>query len=91
MATPTPQQIDSLLQIGIQHFVPIDKIQAILDTAGSAMKKMRDDAYRRGQLVMATNGEKARSMILLETNYLILSARSAEELQAEWNKKKSKA
>ncbi|MCP4713804.1 MAG: DUF370 domain-containing protein [Deltaproteobacteria bacterium] len=69
-----------LLNIGFGNTVVSSKIVTIL-TAGSApMKRLKDDAKAAGRLVDATQGRKTRSIIITDSNHVILSGVQAETI-----------
>ncbi len=74
-----------LLNIGFGNSVVSSKIVAIL-TAGSApMKRLKDDAKDGGRLIDATQGRKTRSIIITESNHVILSGVQAETIAMRIN------
>jgi hypothetical protein len=44
------------------------------------MKRLKDDARERGKLVDATQGRRTRSILVTDTDHVILSALSAETI-----------
>ena len=74
-----------LLNIGFGNSVVLSKIVAIL-TAGSApMKRLKDDAKAEGRLIDATQGRKTRSVIVTDSNHIILSGVQAETVALRVN------
>jgi hypothetical protein len=74
-----------LLNIGFGNSVVLSKIVAIL-TAGSApMKRLKDEAKAEGRLVDATQGRKTRSVIVTDSNHIILSGVQAETIALRVN------
>jgi regulator of extracellular matrix RemA (YlzA/DUF370 family) len=75
----------TLLNIGFGNTAVLSKIVAIL-TAGSApMKRLKDDAKAQGRLIDATQGRKTRSIIITDSNHVILSGVQAETIALRVN------
>ena len=69
-----------LLNIGFGNSVVASRVVAII-TAGSApIKRMKDLAKEQSRLVDATQGRKTRSIIVTDSNHVILSAIQAETI-----------
>jgi hypothetical protein len=67
-----------LLNIGFGNFVVSSRIVAIVNPSSSPMRRLREDARQDGRLVDATQGRKTRSIIVTDSNHVILSAIQAE-------------
>ena len=74
-----------LLNIGFNNGVVSNRIIAIVNPASSPMKRMREDAKDRGQLIDATQGRKTRSIIITDSSHIILSAIQAETIANRLN------
>ena len=75
----------TFLNIGFGNTAVLSKIVAIL-TAGSApMKRLKDDAKAQGRLIDATQGRKTRSIIITDSNHVILSGVQAETIALRVN------
>ncbi|MBF0412057.1 MAG: DUF370 domain-containing protein [Desulfamplus sp.] len=69
-----------LLNIGFGNTVVADKVVTILTPNTSPMKRLKDDAKEDRRLIDATHGRKTRSIIITESNHVILSAIQAETI-----------
>lgn len=69
-----------LVSIGYGNVINVDRIVAVLGSTGASVKRLRDDARDRGQLVDATQGRKTRSVIVTDSDHVILSAVQAETI-----------
>jgi regulator of extracellular matrix RemA (YlzA/DUF370 family) len=67
-----------LLNIGFGNSVVSDRIVAILTPASSPMKRLREEARDGKRLIDATQGRKTRSIILTDSNHVILSSIMSE-------------
>ncbi len=69
-----------LLSIGFGNYIAGDKIVSILSPDSAPIKRMITDGRERGLLVDASFGRSTRSVILMNSNHMILSALTPEEL-----------
>ncbi|MFV0423455.1 DUF370 domain-containing protein [Oleidesulfovibrio sp.] len=73
-------QKQRLLNIGFGNFIVADRVITIVNPASSPMRRLREDAREQGRLVDATQGRKTRSIIITDSNHVILSAIQAETI-----------
>ncbi len=69
-----------LVNIGFGNVVSVSRIIAIVIPGASPIKRMREEARERGKLVDATQGRKTRSIIVTDSDHVILSALQVETL-----------
>lgn len=69
-----------LLNIGFGNFVVMERVVSIVNPSSSPMRRLREDARQDQRLIDATQGRKTRSIIVLDSNHVILSAIQAETL-----------
>jgi len=69
-----------LINVGFGNTVVSSRIVAIVSPASSPMKRLKDEAKEAGRLVDATQGRRTRSMIITDSNHVILSAIQAETI-----------
>ncbi|RJQ15102.1 MAG: DUF370 domain-containing protein [Nitrospiraceae bacterium] len=69
-----------LLNIGFGNVVSISRVIAIVAPGSSPMKRLREEAGERGKLVDATQGRKTRSIIVTDSDHVILSALQVETI-----------
>ena len=74
------QHETKLLNIGFNNGVVASRIIAIVNPSSSPMKRLREEARERGQLIDATQGRKTRSIIITDSSHIILSAIQAETI-----------
>jgi regulator of extracellular matrix RemA (YlzA/DUF370 family) len=67
-----------LVNIGFNSYVCVNRIIAVVSTDSAPMRRVRDDARGAGRLLDATQGRKTRSMIIMDSNHVILSSLQAE-------------
>jgi regulator of extracellular matrix RemA (YlzA/DUF370 family) len=62
-----------LLNIGYGNSVVSERIIAIVTPGSAPMKRLKDEARTAGKLIDATQGRKTRSIIITDSNHVILS------------------
>ena len=68
----------TLLNIGFGNYVVVDRIIAIVNSNSAPMKRLKEEAKETKRLIDATQGRKTRSIIITDSNHVILSAIQAE-------------
>jgi regulator of extracellular matrix RemA (YlzA/DUF370 family) len=71
---------NTLLNIGFGNFVVASRVVAIVSPASSPMRRLREDARAENRLVDATQGRKTRSIIITDSNHVVLSGIQAETI-----------
>lgn len=74
-----------LLNIGFGNFVVSNRVVAIVNPSSSPMRRLREDARQDGRLVDATQGRKTRSIIITDSNHVLLSAIQAETVSQRFS------
>lgn len=74
----------TLLNIGYGNLVVSSRVIAIVSPAAAPMKRLRDEASRRGKLVDSTQGRRTRSIIIMDDDHVILSAINPETIAARF-------
>ena len=69
-----------LINIGFGNSIVSDRIVAIVSPASAPMKRLKDEAKETARLIDATQGRRTRSIIITDSNHLILSAVQAEPI-----------
>jgi regulator of extracellular matrix RemA (YlzA/DUF370 family) len=64
----------TLLNIGFGSTVVAERIVAIVSPNSSPMKRLKDQAKEEKRLVDATHGRRTRSIIVMDSNHIVLSA-----------------
>lgn len=67
-------QTQTLVNIGFGNYVLAARVVAILNPTSSPMRRLREDAKSEGLLVDATQGRKTRSILVMDSNHVILSS-----------------
>lgn len=70
----------ALLNIGFGSSVVADRVVAIVSPNSAPMKRLKDEAKDEKRLVDATHGRRTRSIIVLDSNHIVLSAIQSETI-----------
>lgn len=69
-----------LMNIGFGNVVSAHRIVAIINPGSAPIKKLREEARQKGKLIDATEGKKTRSIIVTDSDHIVLSAIQVETL-----------
>jgi extracellular matrix regulatory protein A len=78
-AAPPPLR---LLNVGYGNLVAAVRVIAIVSPQSSPMRRLREEAGGRGKLVDATQGRRTRSILVTDSDHVILSALNPETIAA---------
>ena len=67
-----------LLNVGYGNVVMSSRVVAVLGPSAAPIRRLRDEARERGKLIDATEGRKTRSVIITDSDHVILSAVHAD-------------
>jgi len=70
----------TLLNIGYGNLVVASRIVAVVSPSSAPMRRLREDAAGRGKLVDATQGRRTRSIVVTDSDHVILSAINPETI-----------
>ena len=70
----------ALLNIGFGSTVVSVRVVAIVSPNSAPMKRLKDEAREDRRLIDATHGRRTRSIIILDSNHVVLSAIQAETI-----------
>lgn len=69
-----------LINIGFGSMLAAERILSVLEPDSAPIKRIVQEARDRGMLIDASYGRKTKSVILMDTDHVILSAISPETL-----------
>ena len=69
-----------LVNIGFGNSVVSRRVIAIISPSAAPIKRLRDEARDERRLIDATQGRKTRSVIVTDSNHVILSAIQSETI-----------
>ncbi|NDD28429.1 MAG: DUF370 domain-containing protein [Proteobacteria bacterium] len=73
-----------LINVGYGNFISADKVIAIVDADSAPVKRAVLDARKKGSLVDATVGHKTRTVLVMSSGHLVLSAKTTETVAANF-------
>jgi len=69
-----------LLNLGFGNAVVANRVVAIVSPSSAPMKRLKETAKKEGKLVDATQGRKTRSIVVMDSDHIVLSAIQAETI-----------
>ncbi len=69
-----------LLNIGFGNNVVSSRVVAIVNPSSSPMRRLREDAREQNMLIDATQGRKTRSILIMDSRHIVLSAIQPETI-----------
>jgi len=72
--------VNILVNIGYGNMVMTSKVVAVLSPDSAPMRRLKDEAKEQKRLLDATQGRKTRSIIITDSDHVILSAVQVETL-----------
>jgi hypothetical protein len=78
------QMDQNLLNIGFGNTVAAERVIAIVSPNSAPMKRLKDEAKDEKRLIDATHGRKTRSIIVMDSNHIVLSAIQAETISQRY-------
>lgn len=73
-----------LISIGFGSMIAPGRVLSVLEPESAPIKRVVQEAKERGMLIDASYGRKTRSVILMDTDHVILSALTPEVLASRW-------
>ena len=64
----------ALINVGFDNAVAAERIVAIVSAEPSPIKRLREAASRRQKLIDATNGRRTRTVIVTDSDHVVLSS-----------------
>jgi len=69
-----------LVSVGFGNSIVSSRVIAIISPNAAPIKRLRDEARQEKRLIDATQGRRTRSVIITDSNHVILSAIQSETL-----------
>ena len=79
-----------LINIGFGSLIAAGRLLAIVSPDSAPVKRVVQEARERGMLIDASYGHKTKSVLLMDTDHVILSALSPETVSARCNQGEEK-
>ena len=80
-----------LINIGFGSMIAAKRVLALMEPDSAPIKRIVQEAKERGMLVDASYGRKTKTVILMDTDHVILSALTPDMLTARWEEKTAAA
>ncbi len=74
----------NLLNVGFGNMVVADRVIAITAPNSSPMKRLKDEARDVRHLIDVTHGRKTRSLVIMDSNHIVLSAIQSETVSQRY-------
>lgn len=78
-----------LINIGFGSLVAANRILAIVEPDSAPIKRVIQESRDRGMLIDASYGRKTKSVILMDTDHVILAASTPETIYTRWMDKQA--
>ena len=69
-----------MINVGFGNSLVASRILAVVNPHSSPMKKLKDEAKRNNRLLDVTEGRRTRSIIILDSNHVVLSSVQPETI-----------
>ena len=79
----------NLLNIGFGNTVVAGRVVAIVSPNSAPIKRLKDEAKDEKRLIDATHGRRTRSIIVMDSNHIVLSAIQAETISQRYSTPKA--
>ena len=73
-----------LVNIGFGSMLSAQRILAALEPESAPIKRLVQEARDRGMLIDASYGRKTKTVILMDTDHVVLSALTPETIGERW-------
>ena len=77
-----------LINIGFGSMIAAGRVLAIVEPESAPIKRVVQEAKDRGMLIDASYGRKTKSVILMDTDHVILSSLASQILADRWQDEK---
>jgi regulator of extracellular matrix RemA (YlzA/DUF370 family) len=78
MSSNKPENV--LINLGFNNAVARAKIVAVVPPEAAPIKRLKDEAKRRNKLIDATSGRRTRSVIVTDSDHVILASVQPETI-----------
>lgn len=77
-----------LINIGFGNLINADRVIAVISPDSAPAKRMIQECRERAQLIDATHGRKTKTVIITDSDNVVLSFLSAEQLMQRFEAEK---
>ena len=79
-----------LIHVGFGNMVVAERIVSIISPDSAPIKRLKDEAREAGLLVDVTQGRKTRSILIMDSRHVLLSAIQPETISARFEGEEEK-
>ena len=79
-----------LIGIGFGSMVAARRVLAVVEPDSAPIKRVVQEARERGMLIDASYGRKTKTVILMDTDHVVLSSLECEQLAQRWQQEEAK-
>lgn len=76
-----------LINIGFGSLVSAQRVLAVVSPESAPIKRVMQEAKERAMLIDASYGRKTKTVIIMDTDHVILSALTPETVAERWQSK----
>ena len=69
-----------MINVGFGNAVLASRVLAVVNPKSSPMKKLKDEAKEQKRLIDVTEGRRTRSILILDSNHVVLSSVQPETI-----------
>jgi hypothetical protein len=69
-----------MINVGFGNSLVASRIISVVNPHSSPMKKLKDEAKKNNRLIDVTEGRRTRSIIILDSNHIVLSSVQPETI-----------
>jgi len=73
-----------MISIGYGNLIAAARVISIVSPQSSPMRRLREQASQAGKLIDATEGRRTRSILVTDSDHIILSAINPETIAARF-------
>ena len=77
-----------LVNLGFNNVVVADRIVAVVSAGAAPIRRLKEAARRTDRLIDATNGRRTRTVVITDSNHIILSSAQPETITERMKRKK---
>jgi len=71
-----------MVSIGYGNLIAASRVVGIVSPQSSPMRRLREQASKTGKLIDATEGRRTRSILITDSDHVVLSAINPETIAA---------
>ena len=82
LGADSPNSVPTLISIGYGNLISAARVVSIVSPQSSPMRRLREQATKSGKLIDATEGRRTRSILITDSDHIVLSAINPETIAA---------